>query len=409
MSLPEINPSHLEDDDLIIISRGGQIYKQDWAQTLIDIHSGIDLFRTLSTTDLDSSGSPDVTVTFKPFEFYGGVKLPTTDDYTGAGAVRYNVSSEKVEIHDGTNWGIIARNTISSDSAPTPAAIGDVWYNTDDGRTYIYYNDGLTDQWVEMNPSWNGGIPPLAITPAKISTGGIQWDTNGNHSIGGSVDTSVMLDINSAGTGDTGLRIKSDSTFNATIQVNEATTTEYFEFGQSSAENYIVSAAELPMNIETQAVQPLTLKTDSVERVVITGAGDIGINIITPTEALEAFTDVTRVNNTGFDGRGVSIRTDDVNFETVIAASRDDNTNGSTNTTGISFKYADATTLGANSTEIVQKVNGTTKVTTDSTGVSVTGDVKVVGSAVGVVLEAPDGGLWRITVDNTGALTTTSV
>ena len=408
MSL-EINPSHLEDDDLIIISRGGQIYKQDWAQTVIDIQANIDLFRLLSAVDQDSSGYPDFTQTSFPFEFYGGLKIPTDDAYTSAGAVRYNVSSEKVEIHNGTEWGIIARNTVSSDAAPTPASIGDVWYNTDDGRTYIYYNDGLSDQWVEMNPSWNGGIPPLSITPAKISTGGIQWDENGNHSIGGSVDTGVMLDINSAGTGDTGLRIKSDSTFDATIQVNEATTTEYFEFGQSSAENYIVSAAQLPMKIETQANQPLTLKTDSVERVTITGTGEIGLNIITPTESFEAFNDVARVNNTGFDGRGVSIRTDDTTFETVIAASRDDNTDGSTNTTGISFKYGDATTLGTNSTEIVQKVNGTTKVTTDSTGVSVSGDVKVVGSAVGVVLEAPDGGLWRITVDNTGALTTTSV
>ncbi|WNL51031.1 hypothetical protein SCREM2_gp112 [Synechococcus phage S-CREM2] len=408
MSL-EINPSHLEDDDLIIISRGGQIYKQDWAQTVIDIQANIDLFRLLSAVDQDSSGYPDFTQTAFPFEFYGGLKIPTDDTYTSAGAVRYNVSSEKVEIHNGTEWGILSRNTVSSDAPPTPASNGDVWYNTDDGRTYIYYNDGLSDQWVEMNPSWNGGIPPLSITPAKISTGGIQWDENGNHSIGGSVDTGVMLDINSAGTGDTGLRIKSDSTFDATIQVNEATTTEYFEFGQSSAENYIVSAAQLPMKIETQANQPLTLKTDSVERVTITGTGEIGLNIITPTESLEAFNDVARVNNTGFDGRGVSIRTDDTTFETIIAASRDDNTDGSTNTTGITFKYGDATTLGTNSTEIVQKVNGTTKVTTDSTGVSVSGDVKVVGSAVGVVLEAPDGGLWRITVDNTGALTTTSV
>ena len=97
--------------------------------------------------------------------------------------------------------------------------------------------------------------------------------------------------------------------------------------------------------------------------------------------------------------------TNDTSYETFISASRN-NSNGSTS---ISFKYDDAATLGDNPSAIVHKISNLEKFKTHSTGVDVTGDVKVVGSAVGVVLEAPDGGLWRITVANDGSLTTTSV
>ena len=80
---------------MFIISRGGQIYKARLAQTVINIKANIDIFRVL---DLSRSGTSGLTTTSFPFEFFGGVKLPTTDDYTGAAAIRYNVSSEKVRL-----------------------------------------------------------------------------------------------------------------------------------------------------------------------------------------------------------------------------------------------------------------------------------------------------------------------
>jgi hypothetical protein len=46
--------------------------------------------------------------------------------------------------------------TVSATTPISPLA-GDVWFNSDDGRTYIYYNDGNTTQWVEFGNANIGG------------------------------------------------------------------------------------------------------------------------------------------------------------------------------------------------------------------------------------------------------------
>lgn len=48
--------------------------------------------------------------------------------------------------------GLIARYTVS-DTQPSPASNGDAWFDTTEGITYVYYDDGDTAQWVETgNP-----------------------------------------------------------------------------------------------------------------------------------------------------------------------------------------------------------------------------------------------------------------
>lgn len=39
-----------------------------------------------------------------------------------------------------------------SATPPTATAAGELWYNTDDGRTYIYYTDADSSQWVDAAP-----------------------------------------------------------------------------------------------------------------------------------------------------------------------------------------------------------------------------------------------------------------
>lgn len=39
---------------------------------------------------------------------------------------------------------------VTSDTAPPNPIDGDMWYNTNDGTTYVWYDDGNTSQWVEM-------------------------------------------------------------------------------------------------------------------------------------------------------------------------------------------------------------------------------------------------------------------
>ena len=51
-----------------------------------------------------------------------------------------------------------------SDAAPSNPSEGDLWWRSTDGKGFIYYNDGNSNQWVEFNPS--------AVGIAGISTSG---------------------------------------------------------------------------------------------------------------------------------------------------------------------------------------------------------------------------------------------
>lgn len=47
---------------------------------------------------------------------------------------------------------------ILSSTAPTSANPGDIWVNTNDGISFVYYDDGTSAQWMELLPS---GVPLL--------------------------------------------------------------------------------------------------------------------------------------------------------------------------------------------------------------------------------------------------------
>lgn len=70
------------------------------------------------------------------------------------GQVIYETDTNNIRFWSGSAWESNKGGIISS-SAPTGAAAGDIWYDSDDGRTYIYYDDGSSQQWVEF------GAPPV--------------------------------------------------------------------------------------------------------------------------------------------------------------------------------------------------------------------------------------------------------
>jgi len=58
-------------------------------------------------------------------------------------------------IYDATRsvWNVNAQGVASrffvSDTKPSPVTSGDAWFDTTEGVTYIYYDDGTSAQWVE--------------------------------------------------------------------------------------------------------------------------------------------------------------------------------------------------------------------------------------------------------------------
>jgi len=58
----------------------------------------------------------------------------------------------------------------TSDTAPNSPSDGDLWYDSVGGRTYVYYADGSSSQWVDASPQvGGGGSGPIAETAQVIS------------------------------------------------------------------------------------------------------------------------------------------------------------------------------------------------------------------------------------------------
>lgn len=72
--------------------------------------------------------------------------------------------------------------TVSS-TAPSEPSEGDLWFDPDDGRTYVFYSDDDTNQWVEIGANTANPAPVTisATAPSSATAGDLWWDSdNGN-------------------------------------------------------------------------------------------------------------------------------------------------------------------------------------------------------------------------------------
>ncbi|QIN96876.1 hypothetical protein [Synechococcus phage S-N03] len=90
-----------------------------------------------------------------------------------AGLMRFNSDIASWEGYNGFSWGAIGGGATTTSSPPSNANEGDIWFDIDEGRTYIYYNDGDSNQWVEMNPSLNGGVANGSISTPQLADGAV--------------------------------------------------------------------------------------------------------------------------------------------------------------------------------------------------------------------------------------------
>ena len=99
----------------------------------------------------------------------GKAKEPTPDQMEyGELAVNYNDGDPAIFLKDSANniIRISGVGNISDDgqveipgsvNPPTNPSEGNLWYNAEDGRLYVYYNDGNSSQWVDASPdNWQG-------------------------------------------------------------------------------------------------------------------------------------------------------------------------------------------------------------------------------------------------------------
>lgn len=78
----------------------------------------------------------------------------STNPASGAtGDIYYNSSSKNILAYDGSSW-VSAGGGVTvttADTAPGSPAAGDIWFDSVNTRTYVYYNDGTSSQWVEAS------------------------------------------------------------------------------------------------------------------------------------------------------------------------------------------------------------------------------------------------------------------
>ena len=88
---------------------------------------------------------------------------------------------------NGSVWGVKAASAADgvhmSDTAPANPVAGDMWWRTNDGRLYIYYEDIDGAQWVEANSGLTptGAVTVSSTAPTSPNVGDLWYDDTDTH------------------------------------------------------------------------------------------------------------------------------------------------------------------------------------------------------------------------------------
>jgi hypothetical protein len=165
----------------------------------------------------------------------------------------------------------------TSDTAPVSPSDGDLWYDSVGGRTYVYYDDGDTSQWVDTSPQGSGVSDAISEgdTSAEVidtgSDGRFVVTTEGSERL--RVNSSGNLGLGTASPTDTGgygraLDIQSNTGAAIYLRTNDDTS----QIAQGSSD----------LTIRTRQAHPIIFNTNNTERLRITSAGLVGIGTSQP-------------------------------------------------------------------------------------------------------------------------------
>jgi hypothetical protein len=174
----------------------------------------------------------------------GKQPLPTDLEY-GEIAINYEASDPAIYIKDSAD--AVRRITGSasvttSDTAPASPKDGDLWYDSVSGRTFVFYDDGTSSQWVDAAPQGGGGG---SSTPTKVEVGNTKaevTDTGSNGAFAVTTEGTGRLTVDSSGRTLLGgvtananggvLQLSSGITFPATqVAASDANTLDDYEEG----------------------------------------------------------------------------------------------------------------------------------------------------------------------------------
>ena len=151
--------------------------------TSIVVGSGV----TINSSGINASGIVTALGGIRGIGIYSGGNLVTTGiitalNFIGTGNT-FSVTNNKIDISIAGGSGG-SQVSVGTESPAAPSS-GNLWYNTNLGRTFIYYNDGDSSQWVDAAPfnivSDSGGGASVSIgteAPVGPSSGDLWYNAD---------------------------------------------------------------------------------------------------------------------------------------------------------------------------------------------------------------------------------------
>jgi hypothetical protein len=102
---------------------------------------------------------------------------PTDGQLTSAGGKTYKWDNTR------SVWTYDTPLMLSSDTAPSNPVVGQLWFDTTVLKTFVYYNDGSSNQWVEINTSGTDGADGVSPNLSSIAED-VLPDTDSSRSLG---------------------------------------------------------------------------------------------------------------------------------------------------------------------------------------------------------------------------------
>ena len=178
-----------------------------------------------------------------------------------------------------------------SDTAPGSPSAGDLWYESDTGKTFVYYADGSSNQWVEIGASSAAaagatGQVQYASSGAFASSANFTYDgsttfviTGGKVGIGDAspARTFQVTESDSGVTPSVSHHVLFESSDDMGVLIASGTTKNgYLRFGDSG------SSASGGLNYDHNN-NTMRIRTNGTDSVYMASTGYVGFNVSSPT------------------------------------------------------------------------------------------------------------------------------
>lgn len=169
---PSAQPTTLANGELAINYADGKIFYKDILGSIQQISSGSNSYSTINVAgSLILADMPSDVLTINKGD---NIEISTdilNDSFTITANLKpaFDKANLAWELANTANTKTSGASVTTSNTSPLSPTAGDLWWDTDTGRLFVYYTDTDSSQWVEASPS--GGVVDYVALAANVVTG----------------------------------------------------------------------------------------------------------------------------------------------------------------------------------------------------------------------------------------------